>query len=157
MTTPHDLVMEFHQTYSAPIGDFTNPDIARARNNLRIRLIAEEFIELLEAVYGKDIFWYLEEKLTDITDRLIPPYPDEDNSEALVGVADALGDLVYVIYGYAIEAGINLDKVLAEIQRSNLSKLDEDGNPIVREDGKILKGPNYSPPDIAAVLETQRG
>lgn len=157
MTTPHDLVMEFHKTYGAPVGDFSNPDLAQARNNLRIRLIAEEFIELLEAVYGKGIFDYLEEKLIHITDHLLPPAPDEDNKEALVGVADALGDLVYVIYGYAIEAGIDLDKVLAEIQRSNLSKLDENGNPIIRKDGKILKGKNYSPPDIASVLETQRG
>lgn len=73
----------------------------------------------------------------------------------LVEMADAWADLIYVVYGAAMTHGVNLDEVLTEVQRSNLSKLGEDGNPIYREDGKVLKGPFFSEPDIAGVLEEQ--
>jgi len=69
-----------------------------------------------------------------------------------VEIADALGDGIYVKYGHAIERGIPLDDVLREIHRSNMSKLGDDGKPVLRNDGKILKGPRYSPPDIAKVI-----
>ena len=74
----------------------------------------------------------------------------------VVGVDDyaqgALGDIVYVVYGMALELGIPLAEVLAEIQASNLSKLGSDGKPVYREDGKVLKGPDYFPPDIPKAL-----
>lgn len=70
----------------------------------------------------------------------------------LVEVADALADMVYVIYGTACEYGLPLDALLAEVHRSNMSKLGPDGQPVRRADGKILKGPDYQPPDIAGVL-----
>lgn len=73
----------------------------------------------------------------------------------MVEAADALADLIYVIYGMALEMGIDLAKVLAEVQRSNMSKLGEDGKPIYREDGKVLKGPGYFRPDVAGVLGLQ--
>ncbi len=121
--TPHDLVMEWHTTYGVPVGE--KPKwLDSERLELRLELIREEHYELLRAV----------------------------EHHSIVDVADALGDLVYVIYGMAIEMGINLDAILAEIQRSNMSKLGEDGKPIYREDGKVLKGPNYSPPDLKSVL-----
>lgn len=60
--------------------------------------------------------------------------------------------VVYVAYGTALSYGIDLDAVLAEVHRSNMSKLGADGRPIHREDGKAMKGPGYTPPDIAAVL-----
>lgn len=68
----------------------------------------------------------------------------------------ALAAIVDTCYGAAKAHGINLDEVLQEIQRSNLSKLGEDGKPIYREDGKVLKGPNFFTPDIESVLERQR-
>jgi predicted HAD superfamily Cof-like phosphohydrolase len=71
---------------------------------------------------------------------------------SVVDIADALGDLVYVLYGTALTFGINLDAVVAEIHRSNMSKLGSDNRPVMRSDGKVLKGRNYSPPDIAAAL-----
>lgn len=95
-----------------------------ALRNLRWELISEEANELYEAIQNVDE----------------------------VEVADALGDLIYVIYGTAISFGIDLDAVVAEIHRSNMSKLGEDGKPIYREDGKVLKGPNYFKPDILGVL-----
>ena len=70
--------------------------------------------------------------------------------------ADALADLIYVIYGMALETGIDLASVLAEVQRSNMSKLGADGKPVYREDGKVLKGPDYFPPNVEAVLSSRR-
>ncbi len=122
MSDPHDLVKEWHLTYGVPVG--TTPSLLTDRLSLRLGLIEEEWLELAEAV----------------------------ESQSLIETLDALGDMVYVIYGMAIEMGVNLSEVLDEIQRSNMSKLGHDGNPIYREDGKVLKGPNYTPPDIASVL-----
>ena len=63
-----------------------------------------------------------------------------------------LADLVYVCYQYAENMGWNLDEALNLVHLSNLSKLDEDGEPIYREDGKVLKGPNYKPPDLSELV-----
>ena len=87
---------------------------------LRYDLIKEELDELSVAIKDKDI----------------------------VEVADALSDLLYVVYGSGHAFGIDLDKCFAEVQRSNLSKLDIDGKPIYNENGKVMKGPNYSKPNL---------
>ena len=89
-------------------------------NKLRIDLIKEELDELKEAMNNND----------------------------LLEVADALTDILYVTYGAGHAFGINLDKCFDEVQNSNMSKLGEDGNPIFREDGKVLKGPNYFKPNF---------
>jgi len=91
---------------------------------LRIELIREELDELVQAI-------------------------SEDN---IVEVADALTDILYVTYGAGHAFGIDLDACFTEVQRSNMSKLGENGKPIYREDGKVLKGPNFSEPDLKKVL-----
>ena len=96
-------------------------------SELRYDLIREELLELREALDEKDI----------------------------VGVADALTDILYVTYGAGHAFGINLDKCFAEVQRANMSKLGEDGRPIYREDGKVLKGPKYSSPDLKSIIENE--
>ena len=96
-------------------------------SELRYDLIREELLELREALDEKDI----------------------------VGVADALTDILYVTYGAGHAFGINLDKCFAEVQRSNMSKLGEDGRPIYRDDGKVLKGPKYSPPDLESIIKNE--
>ena len=63
-----------------------------------------------------------------------------------------LADLVYVCYQYAENMGWFLDEAMNRVHESNLSKLDEDGKPIYREDGKVLKGPNYKPPDLSDLI-----
>jgi len=88
---------------------------------------------------------------------------DEENSEYieacvnkdLVGVADALGDQLYILCGTILKHGLQhkIEEIFDEIQRSNMSKLGDDGKPVRREDGKILKGPAYTPPDIQKILE----
>ena len=70
------------------------------------------------------------------------------NDKNLLEVADALTDLLYDTYGAGHSFGINLDECFQEVQRSNMSKLDEDGKPIYNEYGKVMKGPNFSKPNL---------
>ena len=93
-------------------------------NKLRISLIEEELDELKQAI--------------------------RDNN--IKEVADALTDILYVTYGAGHAFGIDLDECFKEVHRSNMSKLGEDGKPIYREDGKVLKGPNYSEPDLKGIV-----
>ena len=94
-------------------------------NQLRISLIQEELEELKEAMDSKD----------------------------LLEVADALTDLLYVTYGAGHAFGINLDKCFDEVQKSNMSKLDDDGKPIYNEFGKVMKGPKYFKPDLSKFIK----
>jgi len=82
----------------------------------------------------------IQEELNELRDAIL----DED----IVEIADALTDLLYVVYGAGHAFGVNLDSCYSEVHRSNMSKLGEDGKPIYREDGKVLKGPNYSAPSL---------
>jgi len=141
---PEALVRQFHETYALPVVTDA-PEVDRDRIHMRMALVAEELAELVEAVYG-------EQAGAEISAAFTRAVAADDGTRDTVEAADALGDLVYVVYRMALECGIPLDAVLAEIQASNLSKLGDDGKPIYREDGKVLKGPGYFPPDIAKVL-----
>ena len=125
-TNTLDAVKEFHETYGLPVKDV--PHITDEKTNqLRINLLQEELDELSEALANNDI----------------------------VEVLDALTDLQYVLDGAYLSFGLHglKESAFNEVQRSNMSKLGADGKPIVREeDGKILKGPNYSAPDIKQFL-----
>lgn len=145
MSQPHLLVRDFHHSFGAPIGDTTRPNIDIPRAKLRIELIGEEFAELVDAVYGETAGFLLRQALQTA-------HQHDDHRRDTVAAADALADLVYVIYGTAIEAGIHLPAVLDEVHASNMSKLDENGQPVLREDGKILKSSRYTPPNITAAL-----
>jgi predicted HAD superfamily Cof-like phosphohydrolase len=116
---------EFHTVYNCARSlTPALPDIET--RDLRVKLLREEFNEYLEGEANDDI----------------------------VEIADALADILYIALGTAVAYGIPLDEVFNEVHRSNMSKLDPDtGLPIYREDGKVLKGKNYSPPDIAGIIE----
>lgn len=150
-------VLEFHQVFGHPVN--SKPAVPTISDRiLRVKLIAEELVELAQAS-GVSLFIdslgageYNDYQLTvgEAVDY------DGDTVEFcdLVEVADALGDLRYVVDGANLVYGISGQAVLDEIHTSNMSKLGEDGKPIYREDGKILKGPNYFKPDITrAILE----
>ncbi|NBX66785.1 MAG: hypothetical protein EBQ96_07305 [Proteobacteria bacterium] len=128
--TTLECVAEFHATYGLPVKN--EPHLGDARTNaLRISLLQEELNELKEALESGDE----------------------------VGVLDALTDLQYVLDGAYLSLGYHKlkDAAFAEVQRSNMSKLGRDGKPVVRpEDGKILKGPDYTPPDLAMVMDVWR-
>lgn len=121
--TAFEMVREFHQKFGHPVA--TVPGLVNKKTIvLRMNLIEEELQELDEAMYDGN----------------------------MVDIADALTDLLYVVYGTGHVYGIDLDKCFAEVHRSNMSKLGADGKPVLRSDGKILKGLNYTPPNLRAVL-----
>ena len=117
-------VKTFMNTYGQEIRDKASfPD--KKIVQLRIDLIQEELNELKDAITSNDI----------------------------IEVADALTDILYVTYGAGHSFGINLDKCFDEVQDSNMSKLDENKQPIYSENGKVMKGPNYYPPNLKKVIE----
>ena len=145
---PEALVRRFHNVYGLPI-QTDGACLERKSLGMRMSLIAEEFAELVGAVYGQAA-------RTEVESSYRRAVAADDGARDTVEAADALADLVYVIYGMALETGIDLAAVLAEVQRSNMSKLGADGRPIYREDGKVLKGSGYFAPDVADVLRRRR-
>ena len=104
----------------------TKPALSSKKiNNLRINLINEELEEFKQAIKNND----------------------------LKEVNDALTDILYVTYGAGHAFGVNLDKCFDEVQKSNMSKLGEDGKPIYNESGKVMKGPNYFKPDLSKFIK----
>ncbi|NRT16724.1 putative HAD superfamily Cof-like phosphohydrolase [Flavobacterium sp. 28A] len=121
-----NAVKEFHTAFKIGHSEEPKANLGAEKNNLRYELMKEENEEYHEAVKNED----------------------------LIEIADALGDMMYILCGTIIEHGLQdkIEAVFDEIQRSNMSKLDENGNPIYREDGKVLKGPNYFKPDFSKIL-----
>lgn len=121
-------VRAFHTLFGMGVSEDMVADLGEAKNRLRFNLMDEENKEYLEAAQNND----------------------------LVEVADALGDMLYILCGTILEHGMQykIEEVFNEIQRSNMSKLGADGKPIYREDGKVMKGPNYSKPNIEAILKS---
>jgi predicted HAD superfamily Cof-like phosphohydrolase len=124
MTSNNKKVKTFMEAFGQEV-KLTPEFPDKATQDLRIELIREELQELIDAINDNDI----------------------------VEVADALTDILYVTYGAGHAFGIDLDVCFDEVQRSNMSKLGADGNPIYREDGKIMKGENYFPPDLRKVVD----
>ena len=122
-------VFEFHKAFGLGMNESPTANLGMKKNLLRYELMREENEEYLEAA----------------------------NSNDLVEVADALGDMLYILCGTIIEHGMQhkIEEVFIEIQRSNMSKLGANGKPIYRADGKVLKGPNYFKPNIEAILKNK--
>ena len=93
-----------------------------------------------------------DEKIVELRKKLIEEefneFKDAISDNNIIEVADALCDQIVVVLGAGAAFGIDLDKCFDEVHRSNMSKLSEDGKPIYNEYGKVMKGPNYSPPDL---------
>ena len=121
-----DMVKEFHEAFR--IGNEENPiaEIGEKDYLLRYKLMREENEEYLEAAQNGD----------------------------LVEIADACGDMLYILCGTLLKHGLQykIEEVFKEIQSSNMSKLDGNGEPIYREDGKVLKSDKYFKPDIKTIL-----
>lgn len=136
-----EKVTEFHTKFGHPVR--TTPNANVPEKVLRMNLIQEEVTELGEALGltydSSHNEWY-------------DPSPGKDNTN-LVEVADALADIDYVVSGATIVFGIPHDEIFDHVHDSNMSKLGEDGKPILRKDGKILKGPNYWAPNISQFLD----
>ena len=145
MTTKlHHQVREFHSYFGKP-GHYVPRMPDHDRLTLRLRLIAEEFCEVLEAAGCED---------SDLLLHCINSFIDERSrvdDSALAKLAHEASDLDYVVEGLRYECGFDGEPVTDEIHRANMSKVGSE----VRPDGKILKGPNYRPPDVATVLRKQ--
>ena len=123
-TTNFDLVEEFMTAFGQDVEKGASmPD--RKTAMLRLKLILEEYEELETAV----------------------------EEQHLVGIADALTDILYVTYGAGHAFGIDLDECFEEVHESNMSKLGPDGKPIYRDDGKVMKGPDYVEPDLRKIIK----
>ncbi|WP_438963858.1 hypothetical protein [Winogradskyella sp.] len=122
-----NAVKAFHTAFKIGHREIPKANLGIEKNMLRYKLMREENEEYLEAANDND----------------------------LVEVADALGDMLYILCGTIIEHGLQykIEEVFEEIQRSNMSKLGDNGEPIYREDGKVLKGPNYFKPHIKEILD----
>ena len=122
-----NAVRAFHEAFKIDNQNSPTIEIPSSIKELRFNLMKEENEEYLEAAKNND----------------------------LVEVADALGDMLYILCGTILAHGMHdkIEEVFNEIQRSNMSKLGEDGRPIYREDGKVLKGPNYFKPNIKEILD----
>jgi predicted HAD superfamily Cof-like phosphohydrolase len=120
-------VATFHEVFGIGNANRVTAEIGTEQALLRYTLMREENEEYLEAARQGD----------------------------LVEIADALGDMLYILCGTILKHGLHevIEEVFAEIQASNMSKLGADGKPIYREDGKVLKGPNYFPPDLKGLLQ----
>ena len=122
--TNFEKVGQFMTTFGQEVK--INPGLSNEKiNNLRISLISEELEELKEAIKNND----------------------------LKETIDALTDILYVTYGAGHAFGVNLDKCFDEVQKSNMSKLGEDGKPIYNEVGKVMKGPSYFKPDLSKFIK----
>lgn len=152
----HDTpVLEFHEVFGHryTVDPRTVPDIDQ--RVLRIQMIASELVELAHA-FGVDLIINStasknEDECVTARGRTAAPHYDP------VEAADALADIRYLVDGGNLICGFPGEAVLAEVHRSNMSKLGADGKPLRRADGKTLKGPNYTPPDIKGVLERESG
>jgi predicted HAD superfamily Cof-like phosphohydrolase/GNAT superfamily N-acetyltransferase len=126
LRSPARLLREFHRAFGLP--HQTQPGaVSHELAELRQRLLTEEVDELAEAVRSGEV----------------------------LGIAHELADVVYIAYGTALTYGIDLDAVLAEVHRSNMTKLDRDGRPVRRADGKVIRSDRYRPPDLARALTGQ--
>ena len=122
-----DAVAKFHNAFGVDMANQPTANLSKEINQLRYKLMAEENNEYLAAANNKD----------------------------LVEVADALGDMLYILCGTILSHGMQdiIIDVFDEIQQSNMSKLGADGKPIYREDGKVMKGPNYRKPNLGQFLD----
>ena len=121
-------VKKFHKSFGIDNQLSPNANISEKTYKLRYKLMQEENNEYLDACKNGD----------------------------LNEIADALGDMMYILCGTILSHGLQdkIELIFEEIQKSNMSKLDKNGNPIYREDGKILKSENYFKPNISKILDT---
>lgn len=144
-------VKQFMRVFQQPYSDTPTDAIDASTIKLRLKLALEELEELFFATMNRQ-----SQKLVNIhfkqINSFIEALDDSSFHINLVDVADALTDIEYINNGTAAVFGIPLDATFREVHRSNMSKLDADGKPVFREDGKVIKSDLYSPPDLDSVL-----
>lgn len=135
--TPQEMVLEFHRAFDCSVDD-RSPETTEQR----LELVDEEYSELLDELLD----WH-----GDTGSDWGQPRQSEDIDWP--AVAKELADLVYVLYGAAVNWGIDLDRAVEIVHKSNMGKLWEDGRPRYALGGKVLKPPNYEAPDMREVVK----
>jgi predicted HAD superfamily Cof-like phosphohydrolase len=150
MNLTSELTRQFHLVFGHPVA--SAPTLAtRDLRLLRLKLLAEELCELAEALgFGMEVV--LDDGISPVWHHC-PPVPSSF-APSLPKAADALGDLDVVLAGTFLALGLPQNEIAKRIFASNMSKLGSDGRPIYREDGKILKGPRFAPPNFDDFGET---
>jgi predicted HAD superfamily Cof-like phosphohydrolase len=129
-TTREQLVKEFHEAFGHKVApaEITIKDL-----ELRQRLLEEEFSEVLECMWERNDLGL-------------------DNKSWRLGLLKEICDLQYVLSGLAVELGLDVEKAFRRVHKSNMSKLDDNGKPVYREDGKVLKSKNYKAPNLEDLI-----
>lgn len=122
--TNFEKIKEFHRVFKRPFAEKPTIPLGKVQD-LRIKLMKEELEEVIKAIENGD----------------------------LKNLSKELADLLVVTYGTADAYGIDADKAMDLVHKSNMSKLDNNGQPIIREDGKVMKGPNYKEPDMSELFK----
>ena len=158
--TGFQQVGEFQHVFGHPIKSAPTPQ-SGAELSLRISLILEEVAEYTEAVGGmtkdsalqsNNVLARAARKIRGVIDLVKTAPENEFDNQNLVEMADALTDINYVVYGAGHVSGLPLDDCMREVHGSNMTKLDLGGMPIYNDDGKVMKGPDYTPPNLSKVL-----
>ncbi len=118
--SPFEMLWEFQTAFESNRSHDPKLPSSEAERKLRRRILREEFNEYLDA---------------------------EDDDD-LVGIADALCDMIYIAYGTGVSYGLPMDELFAEVHRSNMSKVGKDGRPVTDGSGRVVKGPDYSPAQL---------
>lgn len=156
--TTEQRTIEFHEAFGHPVRT-TPQTLTREEAILALALIEEEYLELVDALFPdvRESFVWAHEGFTPVEqlkweEERYEPQDRTRYAPDLVAAADAVADLDVVVNGCGIRHGLDMQALSREVFASNLSKLGADGKPLYREDGKILKGPDFREPDIAGVL-----
>ena len=142
--TKHDRVRDFHEAFGHPVNAKWTPELIE----LRVKLIAEECSEALQELYSSADYINLFGGDWNKSNNMIPV-------DQKVALTKELCDILVVVYGTAVALGLPIDAAFNRVHESNMSKLGNDGKPVLREDGKILKGPNYKEPDLTSLFVTK--
>lgn len=144
MTPEQQKVREFHERFDTTVSNAPNFPGADVMF-LRCNLIREELQELEGSIFGMNLL--MAEGYNEWFGRTA--------DDVMVEIADALGDLLYVVYGTAVSCGIDMEPIFNEIHRSNMTKVPADGKIVYREDGKVIKPDTYDPPRLESILHEQ--
>lgn len=146
----HDTpVREFHEAFGLPVNYDPKSSPSIEQRVLRVQMLATELVEFARA---SGVILRVDSTLSRDEDACVEVIAGVGDAYDPVEAADALGDIKYLADGGNVVYGFPGDLVIAEIHRSNMSKLGDDGKPIFREDGKVMKGPKYFKPNIRRVL-----
>jgi predicted HAD superfamily Cof-like phosphohydrolase len=148
--TTSQRVREFHEAFGHPVETRPLTSASKELRELRVKLILEELCELADALNVSVVCHHQPNGYANMQVVLASDLPNIN----VIAAADALADIDYVVCGTALALGIPHDAVVWEVHHANMTKLGADGKPLLRADGKVMRGPNYEPPRVGNVISS---